>query len=133
MGSSFGAVLSGRRQRIIAEFLHKLHSTPQDPFRSPLRGRSIARAGGSEAHRSHELAAKLDVSAGCAQCHAIAPGDSGHEAVEHSAKCWERIEDLVKKEQVLEDRMEVAEGRRIHFVADCIEEEDWKRLRAEGP
>lgn len=62
------------------------------------------------------------VSAGRAKGCAVDAGDHEREAVGHSAKCWERIEDLVKKDTVLRDRFEVAEGRRCRKEAEYIEE-----------
>lgn len=71
--------------------------------------------------------------AGCPKCRAIASGDPGYEIVGHSARCLGHIEDLVKKDKVLKERLEVAEEHHLRYMAAYIEKKDRKRARTETP
>lgn len=61
---------------------------------------------------TRDMVEKLGASSGFAMCRAIPSGDLGSEAVGHSGRCRERIEDLVKKDNKLKERRDTAEDRR---------------------
>ena len=60
----------------------------------------------------------------CTKCRAITRGESGMEAVGHSAACRERIEDLMKANPDFRERVDRADERINKMLAEYLEKKD---------
>ena len=67
---------------------------------------------------------KFGPTARCTKCRAITRGDSGMEAVGHSAACRERIEDMMKANPDFRERVDRADERINKMLAEYLEKKD---------
>ena len=67
---------------------------------------------------------KFGPTARCTKCRAITRGESGMEAVGHSAACRERIEDLMKANPDFRERVDRADERINKMPAEYLEKKD---------
>jgi hypothetical protein len=125
-------------QEVKLEDYNKLKSTPHDPLgtiksaiqnqRKPVtlkeHEEDELECKPRRAKITRDIVSKFGPSHGCPKCRAIERGDRGHEAVGHSAKCRERMEEQMMGDPVFRSRVERAEERIIENLARYVEKHD---------
>ena len=76
---------------------------------------------------------KFGPTARCTKCRAITRGDSGMEAVGHSAACRERIEELMKANPDFRERVDRADERINKMLAEYLEKKDKEASEEQQP
>ena len=118
------AVRETSQELTLADF-DKLKSTPHDPLGTirsaivssrppvPLRDEKeeVLDYRPRRAKLTKDVVERYGFMAGCPKCRSLERGEAGNTTIGHSAKCRERLEDLMKKDPVYKERLDRAETR----------------------
>ena len=131
------AVRETSQELTLADY-DKLKSTPHDPLGAirsaivssrppvPLRDEKeeVLDYRPRRAKLTKDVVERYGFTAGCPKCRSWEQGEVGSTTIGHSAKCRERLEDLMKEDPVFKERLDRAETRINETLARYVEAHD---------